>query len=388
MKKICFITLLWIFPTLVFSAIDERKVDIYFANGIKTSEDEAWKNTYEILRPAINKDLFKNNEIRMKKYIGKFDYAYNNTHGMFIDRDGGFDLLESFLQKLSLQNPLDDLISILTLRMVETAHGTDLRDQVQKYKDSIEAGHKVLVVAHSQGNLFTYEAYRKLDGWMQEYFYAISIASPGNDFIKEGTPRISWDNDLVAHLGLYDGLLNNPVRKVGWKKLTDQIPLSDKLDKPYSDYLYKQQVRGVFNGIYESSEETTLLGLIPIGLIDSNVHAFSFYMGADLKNSDDVVQVNGLNVKEMLSTGIARDKIIDEVRKGLLKLELLPSQWKVKQTQGCGCDKNVTLTHIEPTANLDHLVANVNPLLFSENGKLYQLYQLYDETNSTLSSVF
>ena len=88
--------------------------------------------------------------------------------------------------------------------MIKTSHDWDLSKQVKKYKDSIKDGHKVLVVAHSQGNLFTYEAYRKLDSWMQDYFYAVSVASPGHDPIKEGTPRVSWDNDLVAHIELYD----------------------------------------------------------------------------------------------------------------------------------------------------------------------------------------
>ena len=101
MKKLLLFTLIWLYPVISFSAIDERKTDIYFANGIKTSDAEAKENAEKILEPAIKKGLFESNETKMYTYIGKFDYAYNNTHDMFIDEDGGFDLFESFLQKLS-----------------------------------------------------------------------------------------------------------------------------------------------------------------------------------------------------------------------------------------------------------------------------------------------
>ena len=44
--------------------------------------------------------------------------------------------------------------------MTQKAHYADLSLQVKKYKDSIKNGHKVLLVAHSQGNLFTNEVFK------------------------------------------------------------------------------------------------------------------------------------------------------------------------------------------------------------------------------------
>ena len=46
--------------------------------------------------------------------------------------------------------------------MTQKAHYADLSLQVKKYKDSIKNEHKVLLVAHSQGNLFAQEAYKRL----------------------------------------------------------------------------------------------------------------------------------------------------------------------------------------------------------------------------------
>jgi hypothetical protein len=98
-------------------------------------------------------------------------------------------------------------------------HSADVEAQITAYKASISSGHKVLTVAHSQGNLFTREAYLGLDSWMRDYFEAISVASPMNADIKTGTPRIDWDNDFVpriASLGASTGYSNN-VRDIEWE---------------------------------------------------------------------------------------------------------------------------------------------------------------------------
>jgi hypothetical protein len=91
--------------------------------------------------------------------------------------------------------------------------------QIQKYTSSIKTGHKVLVVAYSQGNLFAYEAFRKLPEWMQDYWEAVGIASPGMFEIKEDAPSIAWDNDLVADMALnpFRSRVHCDVRRVSWE---------------------------------------------------------------------------------------------------------------------------------------------------------------------------
>ena len=168
MKKIFLLLLL--LASSAFSAIDERKTDVYFANGILTSPDASKANTI-LLRDSI---IEKYNLDYYNRKIGKVDYAYNSTHGW-----GLGDLIESLLQKLSLHEVVDGIVGNIYNTLTQNAHSSDLSLQVANYKKSIQLGHKVLVVAHSQGNLFTYEAYRKLDDWMQDYFEAISVASPG-----------------------------------------------------------------------------------------------------------------------------------------------------------------------------------------------------------------
>jgi hypothetical protein len=155
MRKI--ILPLVLISTFAFSAIDECKTDVYFGNGILTKKRDAIKNA-GILRKAIKQKLGKD----YSKRIGEVSSAYNSTH-----LGGLNDLLESVLQKTNLAERIDAL-SKLNDGLKKTAHETDLSLQIQKYTSSIKTGHKVLVVAHSQGNLFAYEAFRKLPEWMQD----------------------------------------------------------------------------------------------------------------------------------------------------------------------------------------------------------------------------
>ncbi len=157
---------------LSFAGIDERKIDIYFANGIDTSPRAAAIIVKEVLRPAIEKEFYQN-EKEMKKRIGKVALSYNQTVGFKTD------IWESIVQKVDILNLVD--------LMFATRHEDDVKTQVKAYKESIESGHRVLVVAHSQGNLFTGESFTSLSPCMQKQFEAISIASPMHADIKEET---------------------------------------------------------------------------------------------------------------------------------------------------------------------------------------------------------
>ena len=179
MKSILLFFIITLFTTTLFAQIDERKTDVYFANGILTKSNDAENNTI-LLEDTIIAETYGGDVAEYKKHIAKVTTAYNSTHAM-----GVGDLIESLLQKLSLHEIVDTYIGDIYSILTQNAHSRDLSIQVDSYKKSIQSGHKVVVVAHSQGNLFTYEAYRKLDSWMQNYFEAVSVASPGHYPIKE-----------------------------------------------------------------------------------------------------------------------------------------------------------------------------------------------------------
>ena len=291
MKKIILLLLI-LMPVVGFSAIDECKTDVYFANGILAKKSDAKFNTQVVLEPEII-SLYASFQ-EYKQHIGKVNLSYNKTKGFWTDG------LETYLQKFGLQALVD--------LMVNTAHEADLRTQINTYKDSIKLGHRVLVVAHSQGNLFTNEVYKKLlgsstDWWMSRYFKVVSIASPMCFKITPNTPGISWDNDKVPNLvGLCPSdNINNKVRKVSWE-FYDGTP---RVSRPIYNYIYNHQLDEIYKKSWKGIESGN----------DENVHAFTFYMGQALKEGDkkkpnfDEAYLNPFNDKN-ISNSQAKDLIL------------------------------------------------------------------------------
>jgi len=129
MKKLLLLFVLLFNPLIAFAEINECKTDVYFANGILTKQQSAIDNAL-LLEDAIKQ---KFGIAYYTQKIGKVDYAYNQTQGFLPDG------IETFLQKFGWQALADTIIP---------THAPDLKGQIDKYKTSIEAGHKVLVVAH------------------------------------------------------------------------------------------------------------------------------------------------------------------------------------------------------------------------------------------------
>ncbi|HFD13897.1 MAG TPA: hypothetical protein ENJ34_01180, partial [Epsilonproteobacteria bacterium] len=209
--------------------INEYMTDIYFGNGILTTRKEArrgQKNLSDRYHISRYGGLGRAELTKAKNEI-HFDLAYNYSFKKKYGKGIGaiFDLMESYQQlddtsygwktfnvlatlvnELAVKkNPigivtkklikdwlvehfindvLAEFISIhlqsgdlATLRQIglsglklatQEVHDEDLRIQVESYKWSIKSGHAVVVVSHSQGNLFALQAYddlQKTDAW-------------------------------------------------------------------------------------------------------------------------------------------------------------------------------------------------------------------------------
>jgi len=117
-KSLLILFLFVLYPLTAFAEIDERKIDVYFANGIKTSEPEAIKNA-TLLRNSIKDTTYSGNLDTYNKQIAKVAYSYNETHSFLIDG------LETFYQKFGWKYILD---------LLHPSHGTNLKLQVDTYK--------------------------------------------------------------------------------------------------------------------------------------------------------------------------------------------------------------------------------------------------------------
>ena len=344
--------LLILLSSILFAEIDEYKTDVYFANGILTEREDAKNNAEKVLEPAIRKELYNNNENEMYNHIGKVFYAYNSTHGFIPDG------IETIMQKFGLQK-LIDLFESLHLNI--TSHLKDITLQTQKYKKSIKDGHKVLVVAHSQGNLFTYESYNALDDWMKDYFEAVSIASPMSEDIKLGTTRIDWDNDIVPRIATFGqkfpAMLPTKVRNVTFSsnnpfpEITSGFVNSSNLGRSFYIHPFT----------YTAQEKGT----------NDKVHAFTFYMGENLLDSSGK-EILGTFSKKPLKDTQAYDKIMTSIDTKLKQLDKKPSQWKFKEQTKCsifGCEDKLREVEHKHVPNTFKLTDKVYP--FKEDGKLY-----------------
>jgi len=366
MKKLLFTFVLLLNSVTIFANIDERKTDVYFANGIKTLQQTAIDNA-GILEDAI---INKFGMATYTKTFGKVSYAYNQTANFAADS------LETLLQKFGWE--------WLTNLFIPT-HQTDLSEQVTKYENSIKSGHRVLVVAHSQGNLYTYEAYNDLPEWMQEYFEAVTIASPMNADIKPETKRIDWDNDIaarIANLGASDlADLNSSVRKIDWKLDYTQYPagfVPPPGSKP-AGYGYVSELGTIVERDCSTGTRSRTICRFEAteGGVNTNVHAFTFYMGDVLKDGDDVEIINPFTNTTMRDT-TAKTMIMAAIENKLTVLEAKPSQWKIEsnnETTNVCAERRAELKHFQDAVAP---MASVYPFNIATNadgrqiGKVYQ----------------
>jgi len=204
----------------------------------------------------------------------------------------------------------------------------DTKTQFEAYIKSIKDGHGVVVIAHSQGNLFTNLAYDMFEdhwfpwdedtAWMAKYFSAYAVASPANDILGKKEPHITFDNDPIY---LVPDSLNWNIKHPN-KKICE-----------------------VKNGAGERI-------VIPWCM---KSHSF---------------------LRSYMATDITRGKILDFINeKVILQQDLTkrPSQWKPKKL-GCTCKKKYAkMTHAHDPDSMDKYLKNhkVKDFVEGKAGKIY-----------------
>lgn len=190
------------FAVTVLSAsttIDECKSDLYYANGIMM--ELSAMDALEQWNDKVN-DIFQERPDSYEKLAG-IKIAYNTSQG-FVD-----DLLEALEQTVGNEWGWGALRAYITVYLTThniqedwQTHVHDLSVQIENYKQSVRNGHGVIVIAHSQGNYFTNEAYVQLDDWMQQYFHMFGVATPANHVAGYASgditaPYVTFHNDFI-----------------------------------------------------------------------------------------------------------------------------------------------------------------------------------------------
>jgi hypothetical protein len=375
MRKL-FLTLILLYSTFLYAEIDERKSDVYFANGVDTDIGEAnkakneldkqtkklypeaykqikdWKVSYNETH-GFQQDIY---ESAIQKLFTKLDdthsgYGYAGATAWVVDtvmqtpglKDfvkgalyfGGRKLVKDTLKELLIEetkntlakrglilskedilfladlifdelldnllaNPLDDTLDDIN---------KDVLTQATAYANSIEQGHGVIVVAHSQGNFFTnFTVEEKMQPWTQKYFHVLGVATPTSS-IANGGAYLTFDNDVIqavpGHLGWN---VKNPKR-------------------------------------YQFS--------------NTNIETF--------------FSVEAHNFLESyMATPATSNAILGFIEGAITTHNTADSQWKKSKKFGCGCKERIYVEHKYDTS-LNQLMNEVDVVAFEEILKLYPI---------------
>ena len=169
-------------PTKSSTTVDESKVDIYFGNGVWNDPEGAEKGR-EALDIKIQEIIIRNNPTLQSKY-GNVKLQYNWGLGEVPDiletyyqlREAGqINNLEFFLllSKLTYGIPVVSqavtaalMASLSDIGEVEQANVDKMLTDY--YLESFQWSHRVLLVSHSQGNMFANRIYmRSIFGEME-----------------------------------------------------------------------------------------------------------------------------------------------------------------------------------------------------------------------------
>lgn len=391
--------------------INECMNDIYFANGINTSKPEAKQQLYTLILDKVLEDHFNGDDIKMNQTVD-FKLAYNNTMGIAFDlleaygqkkaehgtfwwtlgtmydvfggiakqglkeltSEGLEALIVDTLKKTASQFIVDPLIDEARLTdlaklmkdlrsgvspsnvwntLVDSAaalENYDATKQLGSYKNSIKLGHSAIVIAHSQGNLFTNVVYDKIatdetDKWMTKYFYMIGVASPaGEGTGPKGIEIVTFDNDPISYIPDSIGeTIRNPMRYIGWvysRDNNEDTKPGNCLDRKYADGSVPSSCVDI------NDPEYSFWSPFDKGIID--FHLFSYYM----------------------STEVSKTKIINFVDSSLKAHSEVKSQWiQNGETNKNTCEHKITVKHqYDPSIEMP---LEVYP--FNASKKLYQV---------------
>jgi hypothetical protein len=193
----CIIGSILLTETSNASICDQKESIVFFGNGVKMlkkNADDSKKIIKNRLMMVLPPEEFE--------LLG-FDIAYNDTHGLPLD------LLESSVQLLSgnirgfwhfllrlapVPDWFTDKFILLSSMLDYSALVTtdSLKDHVTKYKSAIAEGKKIILVGHSQGNMFGNQAYNLLDSHERLSFGMVAVANVDNNVLGNATAEATY----------------------------------------------------------------------------------------------------------------------------------------------------------------------------------------------------
>ena len=203
MKKLLFTVL---FNFTLFANTNTCMLDIYFGNGVWNSykEAEASKNELRTFMQNHNPSRFA---IEDEDLTYSLKNAYNHTYGTSIDliethwqlyesgqiSEGYFSFVAHVLDGSVTQEKF-----LKDLREIIAQSDADTSNMYAKYQaESFNLKHNVLLVSHSQGNLFANKIFAQLSNSEKQHFQNVAIATPASR-VFSGGPYVTLNQDAVV----------------------------------------------------------------------------------------------------------------------------------------------------------------------------------------------
>ncbi len=215
--------LLILIAAFAFAEAKPCMTDIYFGNGVWNTRSQAIESR-DTLRNFLLNQAATRLDAQKEGVEFQFKYAYNPSHGRIED------LIETFWQlKESGQIGVGYFTFITTqlnggpmspsylprLIFMISHHTQDVSTMLTLYRnESFSKHHNVLLVAHSQGNLFGNKMYALLSDEQKARFRMVSVGTPADHVMRPGQkePYTTLKGDLV--IKQIPGAL--PGREEGW----------------------------------------------------------------------------------------------------------------------------------------------------------------------------
>lgn len=211
--SIAFIVLVFIGPARVWAGCAENtKTTIYYGNGINTDSKTAAKELYTVLKPAIMERLGTRVDPSCIEFKLAYDATFVDSNNILVNVANGIAQIEN----AGLQRGVDianDFWNYWNAVSLAPSWFQDMqRDMILKatsivqpnlqihealYKGDLDLGHHIIVVAHSQGNLYANKAYELVTSPSnRDLFHVVSVATPDDHYI--GDEYFTLWGDIIA----------------------------------------------------------------------------------------------------------------------------------------------------------------------------------------------
>lgn len=295
---VCLIGGLVLAETCTASICDTKDTEIFFGNGIRTTEKKAF-DSRNIIKQRLKTNLTSEEFERLA-----FNLAYNDTYGMPLD------LLETTVQLLTgnvsrfwrlfwglevMPDWFAGKLILLSTALDKTALVTSdsLWKHVKTYQNTIAEGRKVVLVAHSQGSLFGNMAYNHLTSREKQSLGMVAVANVDNNVLGGGEPYTTLVSDKVI----------SALRAAQFALPTRPMPPNTENSEEPEDYLGHGFVESYMTAGSVSSGQivqqiiTAVAGLTtPPKIVDSGIITVSLTWGSAPDVDLHVYEPNGSQV--------------------------------------------------------------------------------------------